>query len=258
MIIAVDFDGTLCTERYPEIGDPIPGVIKLVQKLHKKGNTIILYTCRTGEYLDDAVRWCQARKIPIDYVNENVPERIAYYGGADSRKISADIYIEDRAVNLSYNWKRIKELVQTNSKTIKELQEFWNPPKSEPKENKVKKTEALKICEGCIHATTCKYHDEILEKAAALEIGAPFEVTCKYKNTGAVTPPSWTPWKYPSIGDDFKPIPLTAPSYCKSCGFWQNGKCEAPNNIAGLPCQQITCQLTSDNSTNLITTNKAE
>lgn len=95
--IAVDFDGTLCANRWPEIGSPCHDVIDELKGLRCDGWRVILWTCRTGELLDKAVMWCADKGLYFDAVNENLPERIAYFGG-DCRKISADEYWDDRAV----------------------------------------------------------------------------------------------------------------------------------------------------------------
>jgi len=97
--IAVDFDGVLCEEKYPQIGRERKSIITLIKKLKIDGNTLILNTCRVGERLKEAVEWCRQKGIEFDYVNENPPEKIALYG-SDCRKISADIYIDDKAVRL--------------------------------------------------------------------------------------------------------------------------------------------------------------
>ena len=101
MIIAVDFDGTLCTDAYPKIGRIISETADIVRRFSERGDTIILYTCK------NAVRWCKKHNIPIDFVNENVPERAKIYG-SDCRKISADIYIEDKSINFSKNLNKIR------------------------------------------------------------------------------------------------------------------------------------------------------
>ena len=95
--IAVDFDGTLCTNKYPEIGLPNVNLIERLIKL-KDNNTIILWTCRTGEQLYSAVEWCKKHGLEFDYVNENSELTLAKYNYEDSRKITADIYIDDRAM----------------------------------------------------------------------------------------------------------------------------------------------------------------
>lgn len=97
-IIAVDFDGTLCTNAYPDIGEPNTKLIEYLKQHQVLGNRIILWTCRTGRDLEKAVFWCRQKGLIFDAVNENIPGIIAAYGG-DSRKVTADIYIDDRAVN---------------------------------------------------------------------------------------------------------------------------------------------------------------
>lgn len=95
-IIAVDFDGTLCEDAWPEIGAEKPLMIAALKLEKKAGNTLILWTCRCGEKLEEAVAWCRERGIEFDAVNENLPERVALYG-SESRKISADEYWDDKA-----------------------------------------------------------------------------------------------------------------------------------------------------------------
>lgn len=96
-IIAVDFDGTLCENAWPEIGPARAGVIDYVLGEQMTGAKLILWTCRKGERLQEAVKWCAARGLAFDAVNENLPEIVERFGG-DCRKIFADEYLEDKAV----------------------------------------------------------------------------------------------------------------------------------------------------------------
>lgn len=95
-IIAVDFDGTLCEDCYPEIGKENRPLIAFLKEQQRGGAKLILWTCRCGEALREAVFWCMKHGIFFDAINANVPENILQYG-SDSRKIYADIYIDDRA-----------------------------------------------------------------------------------------------------------------------------------------------------------------
>lgn len=106
IVIAVDFDGTLAVTKYPEIIKPIETTINVIRDAKSKGAIIILWTCREGKELEEAINWCKMNNVPIDYVNENVPERIKAWGN-DCRKIGADVYIDDKAIN-SYILKPIK------------------------------------------------------------------------------------------------------------------------------------------------------
>ena len=94
-IIAVDFDGTLCTDCFPKIGKPNTALIELLKGLRRQGRQIILWTCRCGNQLEEAVE-CAGSGTGIDAVNENLPEIIERYG-SDGRKIYADVYIDDKS-----------------------------------------------------------------------------------------------------------------------------------------------------------------
>lgn len=94
-IYAVDFDGTLCEGNFPKIGEPIQANIDYVKGLKDEGHKIILWTCRVGNLLDEAVEWCKEQGLEFDAVNENLEEIIKQYGG-DSRKVTADYYIDDK------------------------------------------------------------------------------------------------------------------------------------------------------------------
>ena len=97
-VIAVDFDGVLCgPAQFPEIGAPNTELIEKLLSTREHGCKLILWTCREGNDLERAVQWCSRQGLEFDAVNEGIPERIAQYG--DSRKIGADIYIDDRAVS---------------------------------------------------------------------------------------------------------------------------------------------------------------
>lgn len=95
MIYAVDFDGTLCLDRFPEIGEPRPAVINFIKRLRGNGDKLILWTCRSGTDLEAAVQWCAAHGIAFDAVNDNLPENIEKYQN-NCRKVNADYYIDDR------------------------------------------------------------------------------------------------------------------------------------------------------------------
>ena len=98
-VIAVDFDGTLCDNAWPEIGKEHQGVVHELLRRQADGDRIILWTCRTGALLDNAIEWCMNRGLNFNAINSNVPERITLYGD-DPRKVSADEYWDDRAVLL--------------------------------------------------------------------------------------------------------------------------------------------------------------
>ena len=95
--IAVDFDGTLCYSKWPELGEPNKPLIQYLKAWRNQGNKLILWTCRAGEALDNAVSWCRDQDLEFDAVNDNLAEVIEMYGN-NSRKVSCDFYIDDRAI----------------------------------------------------------------------------------------------------------------------------------------------------------------
>jgi hypothetical protein len=99
-IYAVDFDGTLAENKWPEIGEPIQPVIDFCIRKREEGHKLILWTCRTGEQTEKAVKWCNDRGLFFDAVNENLPDEIIKYNN-DPRKIGADYFIDDKNLNLN-------------------------------------------------------------------------------------------------------------------------------------------------------------
>jgi histidinol phosphatase-like enzyme len=97
-IIAVDFDGTLCEDKYPYIGSANKETIRALVQEKRKGAKLILWTCRRGRKLMAAVAWCKDNGLAFDAINENLPEVIEMFG-RDTRKIYADVYLDDKAVN---------------------------------------------------------------------------------------------------------------------------------------------------------------
>ena len=96
MIIAVDFDGTLCADRWPDIGPENWSAINELKRRRAAGDKLILWTCRSGKFLLEAVRWCQDRGLTFDAINANLPENVEKYGG-DCRKVFAHEYWDDHA-----------------------------------------------------------------------------------------------------------------------------------------------------------------
>ena len=96
-VIAVDFDGTLCESKYPNIGNPNLSLINFLIDLQKHGHKLILWTCRTDELLDNAVKFCNRYGLEFDAINSNIPDRVLEYGN-DPRKIGADYYIDDKCL----------------------------------------------------------------------------------------------------------------------------------------------------------------
>ena len=98
MIIAVDFDGILCENEFPEIGEPNYKMISFVRELIDEGHEVILWTSRADARLVEAVEWCKDRGLHFCAVNENAPSNREQYEKehpAGTRKVYADVYMDD-------------------------------------------------------------------------------------------------------------------------------------------------------------------
>lgn len=115
LIIAVDFDGTLHDGEYPNIGTPLDGAVEAMQSLRKDGHYIILWTCRNGTLLKEAENWLLEQGIPFDSVNDQNPDNAAQYGD-DTRKVYADVYVDDRQVWGLPSWSLVLDYINTLKK----------------------------------------------------------------------------------------------------------------------------------------------
>ena len=100
--IAVDFDGTVVEHDYPAIGKEKLFAFQTLKELEKRGARLILWTFRTGKELDEAVEYCRKNGIEFYAVNKNYPEEII--DETVSRKIDADIYIDDKNIGGFAGW----------------------------------------------------------------------------------------------------------------------------------------------------------
>lgn len=95
-IIAVDFDGTIVEDSYPQIGEVNAELVYDLIEARELGNKVVLWTCRTGKYLEDAVELCKKLGLEFDSVNRNIDE-VQEMFGHDTRKVYANVYIDDKA-----------------------------------------------------------------------------------------------------------------------------------------------------------------
>ena len=111
MIIAVDFDGTIVEHRYPAIGKERPFATETLKKLIKDGHRLILWTVREGRLLDEAVDFCRERGVEFYAVNRDYPEEEKEHNKHYSRKLKADVWIDDRNVGGLPDWGTIYEMI---------------------------------------------------------------------------------------------------------------------------------------------------
>jgi len=133
MVIAVDFDGTIVEHAYPEIGKPIPYAIEVLKKLQKEErHTLILWTVREGDLLQEAVDYCSKNGIEFYAANKNYPEEEI----EDSpRKLTADIFIDDKNIGGLPDWSVIYKAIVSGNNDFENLDDYISDNKPKVKKN---------------------------------------------------------------------------------------------------------------------------
>lgn len=143
MIIAVDFDGTIVEHRYPEIGKEKLFAFETLKALQKQGHLLIMWTFRVGKELDEAVEYCRKNGVEFYAVNKSFPEE--KYDETISRKINADLFIDDRNIGGFPGWGEIYQMLSQNESSNE--QELFM--------QRYKKAERKTFC-GFIKSLFCK------------------------------------------------------------------------------------------------------
>ena len=115
-IIAIDFDGCIVSNAFPDIGILQPYAKEVINKLYLE-HRIIINTCRSQNYENNCIKFLNNNEINYDWINHNDPDQILKYN-ADCRKISADLYIDDKClmglpmVNNMVDWLAIYRIIK--------------------------------------------------------------------------------------------------------------------------------------------------
>lgn len=125
MIIAIDFDGTIVENEYPEIGKERPFAIDTLKMLMADHHRLVLWTCREGRLLDDAIAWCREKGVEFYAVNRDYPEETADHNPNFTRKLKADIFIDDRNVGGLPDWGTIYRMVSAGTKWSELIDEAY-------------------------------------------------------------------------------------------------------------------------------------
>lgn len=124
LIIAIDFDGTIVEDGYPKIGAPMIFSFQTMKKLQEEGHRLILWTYRNGSKLREAVEFCRENGIEFYAVNKNYPEE--EFDEKVSRKIHADLFIDDRNVGGFLGWTEIYKLIFNYEPEVKKKKGFFS------------------------------------------------------------------------------------------------------------------------------------
>ena len=116
LLIAVDFDGTIVDDAYPKIGKTRIFAFETLKRLQNDGHRLILWTYRSGSRLDEAVEFCKENGITFYAVNQSFPEE--KYDERKSRKINADLFIDDRNIGGILGWGEVYQLITNETPQI--------------------------------------------------------------------------------------------------------------------------------------------
>ena len=118
MKIAIDFDGTIVENAYPSIGKPMLFAFETLKALQKKEHQLILWTYREGKTLKEAVDYCEKQGVSFYAVNHSYPDEeheFKHFYNKISRKIDADIFIDDRNVGGFLGWSKVWQMIHPES-----------------------------------------------------------------------------------------------------------------------------------------------
>ena len=113
LTIAVDFDGTIVEDAYPKIGKPMLFAFETLKMLQEERHKLILWTYRSGRRLEEAVKFCQENGIEFYAVNKSYPEEVL--DDSISRKINADVFIDDRNIGGFIGWGEVYQKLNPNA-----------------------------------------------------------------------------------------------------------------------------------------------
>jgi len=125
LTLAIDFDGTIVEDAYPKIGKPNAFAFETLKKLQQNGHRLLLWTYRHGKSLDEAVAFCKKNGLEFYAVNCSFPNEV--FDPKKSRKINADLFIDDRNVGGFYGWGEVYQLLteSDNPLSIKRKKRFF-------------------------------------------------------------------------------------------------------------------------------------
>jgi hydroxymethylpyrimidine pyrophosphatase-like HAD family hydrolase len=122
-ILAIDFDGTIVEDAYPKIGKPIIFAFDTLKQLQNQGHRLILWTYRSGRKLQEAVDFCKKNDIEFYAVNKSYPEEVL--DNSISRKIHADIFIDDRNFGDLPDWGKIYNTILEDAPKLRPKKKGW-------------------------------------------------------------------------------------------------------------------------------------
>lgn len=105
--IAVDWDGTLVTEEWPEMGEWLPGAVDALKRLAEVYDEVVIFTCRVAPFETDEEtprdNGDQVFAICAMLEKAGIPRNVIVW--TRPFKPPAEFYVDDKAVPFHGDWK---------------------------------------------------------------------------------------------------------------------------------------------------------
>jgi hypothetical protein len=107
--IAVDFDGTLVEEKWPQLGEWLPGAQEALRRLASEYDEVVIFSCRVATFDIDEVtpreNWDQLFAINKMLAKASIPKNVKIW--TRPFKPPARYYIDDRGVEFKGDWEEV-------------------------------------------------------------------------------------------------------------------------------------------------------
>jgi hypothetical protein len=136
LIIAIDFDKTIDTGGFPEVGGLHKHVKEVINKWFAQGAYIIIWTCRTGILQLEAEAFLLKEGINFHKINDHHPNSLLNYGNdrqidhnLQARKIWSHVLIDDTSINWMLHghpgWSTLDSMLQLIIKNQVDSENPW-------------------------------------------------------------------------------------------------------------------------------------
>ena len=120
--VIIDFDGTICDLKYPDVGAPKRGVREALLKIKKAGFKIVIHSVRTAKYWKEK-DWKEgggtSAAFQVEVIKNFMKEHnIPYHSICMDDKPIAMFYIDDNALRFQDNWEEITEIIMKSNDHI--------------------------------------------------------------------------------------------------------------------------------------------
>ena len=125
--VLVDFDGTLCQFKYPDMGPPRDGARMFMKALISRGLKPVIWSSRMSpEIYTEEERAASVEKIALWCKRYNIPHEAIDTGNCGKRLCLA--YVDDRGVHAGDSWSAVLRRIDQIHSTVESRQKARRKP----------------------------------------------------------------------------------------------------------------------------------